>query len=1710
MNNYSLIGTEGLEEFAQVALEAAILKAQDLLKAIASGQDFTQKFTIAFGNDFDLTESEYLRQQWEEDNFESLPDIEIRSSAAINGAHGAFSADTNTIYLSQEYLTQNASSPQAIANLLLEEIGHSVDSQINTSDASGDEGAIFSALAQGVQLEEGTLQALKAENDLTTVTLDGEVIQIEQAEPTFNVSDILSGLKDSLDNIQNKVNALFEGKEIPNTTGITGSGLPFLGNDFTEKAQEGGQFVQEFYDKIEEKFKSLLGSATEVTQSQIQDVLFEAFGSSGLNILKDSNGNGIGKDDIKIDVNSSGALTVDFDLGGKSSLTSVALPKNLGLPQLGLEFQGETNLGVDLDYTFDFGFDFNPNSNDKFFFNLNTDPNDKEITIKVTPNIPKTSANFGFLKVDATDMGTGLNFSLNLSDGNNDNKLKLGESLNYTPAGSADIKLNLATSFDTSVKLPSISSDFNLSWSFTENGAAPKVAFENTQLDLGTFFKDFAKPVLKNINKVIDPIRPLINGLTTNIDFLTNELPRGLNSATLLDFEKEVTPGDVTLLDLLKAIDKYGRELEDPVYIPGLDESLDFFKAVKKVDKLIQEVDELIALNSDSKNGQLYFENFDLNILDVNDSNSIDIRLDDFSFKDLDLDTILDTNQNLQNSSASDFINNLSEDLKFPILTNPQRVFEFLLGKPEVELFTYDMPELKLKADISDVVKIPLLPPLFATFGTNLAATIDLDFGYDTYGLENLSSIDDAFDGFFIKDPNGKDKADITLSGGIRGGISLDVEAIELNGGANIGAEVAFFLADGSDDDGKLRVSEIEQGWFDKITGEVFAFLDARAEIPIGQALQDLVTGPVEDVTAVTGYFRDITEDAGLLGDGFELLDKGANFIKDGIEAVGDALFGDEEDESNGPSFVLFEVKTPRQTLWSFDLLTNDSDPILANLLANPEGDQLWLNIGERAKFRVNVDKEDGSETFKVTQQSGAGIQVSALGYTQNYSIPDKIIANAGQGNDFISIEADVSAELDGGVGDDELYGGTKNDILKGGENNDYLDGGSGEDSLYGQGGEDRLKGGDNNDYLDGGSENDQLSGDDGHDILNGGDGADYLNGGEGDDSLDGGNQNDQLFGVGGEDTLIGGEGEDYLDGGTENDRLFGQAGNDTLWGGTDADYLDGGTENDRLFGQAGDDTLIGGNGQDLLAAGVDNDYLDGGDQNDWLFGESGNDTLYGGEGDDTLDGYNGNDFFVGGAGDDLIEGGNDIDTVSYQNSHNGVIVNIDETQNYQNPDVANSSHIEPHFTINAGTAKDGFGTTDTLRNLENIIGSEFNDILIGNNQNNRIEASTGNDLLIGNAGNDYLDGGDNIDTVSYRHDSGSVYVNLDETQSYQNPGGYLHTTIVSDSPIPTDTQPNFTLNAGTALDGFGDTDELRNLENLVGSGYDDVLIGNDSDNQIEGLAGNDLLIGNSGDDQLNGSDGIDTVSYHYDPDAVYVNLEQNQAQDGFGNSDQLHSIENVVGSAFDDEIIGDANTNIIHAGAGDDLVIARDNDDIIFGEAGKDTLFGEQGDDFLVGGTEADILDGGSGNDTASYFTANSGVIANLTTGKGATGDARGDIFESIENLEGSHHKDRLIGDNLTNILSGLDGNDFLDGRAGDDYLDGGAGRDQLAGNAGNDQLYGQAGDDDLDGGTGDDQLFGGDGHDLLEGQAGNDILDGGEGDDYLLGEYGADTLFG
>ncbi len=287
------------------------------------------------------------------------------------------------------------------------------------------------------------------------------------------------------------------------------------------------------------------------------------------------------------------------------------------------------------------------------------------------------------------------------------------------------------------------------------------------------------------------------------------------------------------------------------------------------------------------------------------------------------------------------------------------------------------------------------------------------------------------------------------------------------------------------------------------------------------------------------------------------------------------------------------------------------------------------------------------------------------------------------------------------------------------------------------------------------------------------------------DDRLHGNDQDNALIGLHGNDRLFGGKGNDYLDGG---------AGEDVLSGGEDDDRLFGGRDFDQLIGGSGEDQLYGGDAMDFLWGGEDDDRIFGGDGDDRLFGESGRDYLNGGAGDDWA---------------------------LYDRSAGAV-----------------------HVDLQNGTAFRGDAAGDTLVSIENIAGSQWNDVLTGDAAANvlfgdggsdQLSGGAGGDRLVGGAGADGLDGGTEFDIADYQTSSGAVEIDL-------------------------------ALNIARGGDAEGDT--LTSIEGLIGSWRDDRLLGDAADNQLDGSVGNDVIAGRGGDDVLTGGHGMDIFIFVHQDNA--------------------------------------------------------------------------------------------------------------------------------------------------------------------------------------------------------------------------------------------------
>ncbi|HLO77688.1 MAG TPA: M10 family metallopeptidase C-terminal domain-containing protein, partial [Magnetospirillum sp.] len=208
-------------------------------------------------------------------------------------------------------------------------------------------------------------------------------------------------------------------------------------------------------------------------------------------------------------------------------------------------------------------------------------------------------------------------------------------------------------------------------------------------------------------------------------------------------------------------------------------------------------------------------------------------------------------------------------------------------------------------------------------------------------------------------------------------------------------------------------------------------------------------------------------------------------------------------------------------------------------------------------------------------------------------------------------------------------------------------------------------------------------------------------------DTLMGDDNDNRLVGGGGLDLLGGGLGDDVLDGGRD--------GAYATWAGQDGAVTVDLAEGTATEWDGGHDTLI------AIVGAVGTDF------NDTLRGDAGANRLEGGKGDDLLIGRGGDDVLVGGDGADTLQGGSGNDTADYSGA--GPV----------------------RISLASGEALDSGGAIDTIRGIENVIGSLSADTLMGDDGANRLTGGVGADVLRGGGGadtfvfTDRLDFGDTI-----------------------------------------------------------------------------------------------------------------------------------------------------------------------------------------------------------------------------------------------------------------------------------------------------------------------------------------------------------------------------
>jgi Ca2+-binding RTX toxin-like protein len=722
----------------------------------------------------------------------------------------------------------------------------------------------------------------------------------------------------------------------------------------------------------------------------------------------------------------------------------------------------------------------------------------------------------------------------------------------------------------------------------------------------------------------------------------------------------------------------------------------------------------------------------------------------------------------------------------------------------------------------------------------------------------------------------------------------------------------------------------------------------------------------------------------------------------------------------------------------------------------------------------------------------------------------------------------------------------------------------------------------------------DSLLGSSGNNFLSGRNGADSLNGngvtldqfGLGFDVLAGGAGND-TFTVGAED-FLGPQTNTIIDYNAEGGTLgitvnlddvlqSGQAAGTATDSFGDTDTLVGvhnvvGTNSgDTFYGSDDDDVFTPGGGDDTINAGGTADFdiltyapvaalppafnltegivvvwtgAGAGNVNSDTTTEVGSDTFTGVESvwgtqfGDQFIAMDGPLYATGMAGNDTFQGGlfsAPADTVDYSfeivgGFESGVFVNM------------SVDAVTLGVTVAANSALDASGATDTLADIDNIVGTVFADVIIGSIHNNRLEGLGGGDFMRGGEGDDtlisadqtgsgfnFLTGDEGADTFNVSNSLAPVF----SIVTYEPETGSLGALVNLDAVSHTSTVGAVNLAAGKARDTFGATDTLIGVVNVIGTAHNDEMWGGAADEIFNVGGGSDRVHGGGGRDTLFYSflAAIDTNLFNLDSGLTVTLTAQGTGTVAgsalaTGFTDTFDGVEVIIGSLFDDTFTGAANaTN--HFGGMD----------------GSDTFNGHATSSDTVDYSNDEIA-GGGGAVFVNLNTVDSGVVG---PNQALDGFGNVDTLSSIEHAIGTRFDDGFVGNSLGNFFDGGAGEDSMVGLGGndtyviDDVNDeidetvAGSGGDDLVrswitfalstnferlellgganidgtGNTLNNTITGNSGANTLDGGDGNDILNGGaGGADALIGGLGNDTFVLGSGTDTVSDASGTDTI--
>jgi Ca2+-binding RTX toxin-like protein len=951
----------------------------------------------------------------------------------------------------------------------------------------------------------------------------------------------------------------------------------------------------EFVSTLDDAIEQLYGLDSDNLETEAEQALNDLLGVNGAGIL-------LSDAVVTLPTNENDNL-IDVKLHlGKMVETSYQV--GLGLESLPFDTDATFNFQVGFELpTINFGLD----KDGAFFIGTDTpDPNHApavSLFARTTMTGFTFDAEFGFLALHAStndaEQGDpprnalGVSFDVPVLNINADDVADMFG----TPGlnGSAKLDLHLKGGFSddlvaaAQVVAPSVEADFVLSWTFSDSQAQTsdstfgenlQVAFNNVKVNLGTYVTQMIAPTIEKVQQFVEPYKDFFKMLGEPIPVVS-------------DLAEVFGDNDgVSILDLAQIASATG------VIPPDYSALVTIGTKVVQVTNVIEQIQTQLVDKGKLSNAFIELGNFDLvghqqtssehpdlrevpaasstrQITDVNWS-SLESIVDSIQVGEMKqkiteafgedqvnkelgkaLNSALDDLENALNGQGT--ANAAGYKLSLPITEKPiQAVVGMLVGQDT------DLVSFEAWANLNGMTTIPLVN--YSGFEIVFEGGITLDaymkLGYDTYGLRQVASklfnneIDNAEEalvdlanGFYI-DPN----THLVIGGsvGLKGGLNYGLASAHVKGSLTAG--ISVIMPDMADLNGDGIIDPTE-------------FVDTHGES--GTESPDNKIRPYEfhdDLFVVQGSLSgdldlefklgidpfSISESIHLAGGEIASFDTGGvnPFVPDGIQLA---------HQLNDGTLVL--------NIGTYHSLLNSPQ------YANAERENVLI---------THYDAEDGP--------SGESVLVTMFGVTKRFDGVTAIYAEAGDGNDSVTIDegVNVPVTLLGGNGDDTFTtkgGGAA--TFYGSLGNDRLTGGSGLATFYGQQGNDVLTATTGDAVFDGG---DLFPNSDptGADVLIGGSGVNVLKGGDGDDLLVGGSGPNTISGNNGNDHLIAGSSDgDTLDGGSGNDRLEAGTGSSTLKGGDGDDefiwrFADPAAEVDSPDGAV---KIEGGNDHDLVMA---------------------------------------------------------------------------------------------------------------------------------------------------------------------------------------------------------------------------------------------------------------------------------------------------------------------------------------------------------------------------------------------------------------------------------------------------------------------------------------------------------------------------------------------